>query len=52
MDDNDTAQLPFIEFKKTVVKIDITKEIYLVVRGSTLEECRKHFDDILGKEKI
>lgn len=53
MDDNDTGQLPFIEYRKnTTPHMSGVDEVYLVVRGPTLDECRKHFDEILEKTDV
>jgi hypothetical protein len=39
--------LPCIKFSTTSQKGLDHVHTYLNVRGSTLEECRKHFDEIL-----
>jgi len=47
MDDNTTGQLPCIEFQKSNTRMCETETVCLVVRGLTLDECRKHADEIL-----
>jgi len=47
MNDNDTGQLPCIEFQKSNTRMCETETVYLVVRGPTLDECRKHANEIL-----
>jgi len=41
------TELPQIEFVQDVTEISRHTHTYVHVRGKTLEECRKHFDEIL-----
>jgi hypothetical protein len=45
------TELPLIVLQKTTIILDRHEYINLEVRGQTLEECRKHFDQILGEVK-
>lgn len=47
----DVHTLPEIEFAHDITEISRRTHIYIHVRGQTLEECRKHFDEILGGVK-
>lgn len=46
MCDDDAGQMPCIEYRKTYGRYEYS-EVHIFVRGPTLEECRKHFDEIL-----
>lgn len=39
-------QLPCIEFTSATTEISKNTYVSLLIRGETLEECRKHFDEI------
>ncbi len=41
-----TKDLPQIVFQKTTSTLEDQNYINIEVRGTTLEECRKHFDEI------
>jgi len=40
------TELPQIVLQKTEISTDSHKYLNLEVRGPSLEECRKHFDEI------
>jgi predicted molibdopterin-dependent oxidoreductase YjgC len=44
---NNSTDLPRIKYQRTITKIDGCDHIDIDVRGSTLDECRKHVDEIL-----
>lgn len=48
MNDNDDGQMPCIEYRKTDGRYEFS-EVHVTVRGPTLDECRKHLDEILEK---
>jgi hypothetical protein len=48
---NAVTELPQIVFQKTKIIPTLHEYINLEVRGQTLDECRKHFDQILGGVK-
>lgn len=47
MADESVSGLPQIEVTKVITEISRHTHIYVHVRGKTLDECRKHFDEIL-----
>ncbi|WP_158024083.1 hypothetical protein [Methanosarcina horonobensis] len=41
------TELPRIDYQRTITTLDKHEYINIDVKGQTLEECRKHFDEIL-----
>jgi len=47
MSDGDSVtELPSIEYTRNKTTIDTHNHLYIHVKGRSLEECRKHFDEI------
>jgi hypothetical protein len=50
MAEESVIELPQIVFQKTVITPDRHNYINLEVRGNDLEECQRHFDELLKKD--
>jgi hypothetical protein len=44
----DEKSLPCIEYSRSSGQLTENGNIYICIRGPTLDECRKHFDEIIN----
>jgi hypothetical protein len=47
----ENQELPCIEYKKHSTQMDGGSEIYIMVKGQSLEDCKKVFDELLNPRK-
>ncbi len=45
-------ELPCIEYKKQSSQMDGGNEIYIMIKGQSLEDCKKVFDKILNLKSV